>query len=219
MSQAQVVLLHGLARSANSLIPMELALKKAKYLVLNQSYPSTEHCIDSLTTEHVWPKIAARFDTAKPIHFITHSMGGIIVRNLAAKIPDLTIGRVVMLAPPNHGSEIVDKLGNWWLFQQLNGPAGSELSTDASSVPNQLNQLGQVDFETGVIAGDKSVNSLFAKLFKGKNDGKVSVKSTQVEGMTDFLCVDASHTFIMMRPAVIKQCLHFLQKGRFVHQS
>jgi len=122
------------------------------------------------------------------------------------------LGRTVMLAPPNQGSEVVDKLGNWKLFYTLNGPAGLQLGTGSNSVPNQL---GPVDFQLGVIAGSKTVNPLLSRLIPGDNDGKVSVSRTQVAGMKDFIVMPYSHTFIMRHKEVIEQALHFIQQGSF----
>jgi len=120
---------------------------------------------------------------------------------------------VNVLAPPNKGSEIVDRLGNWRLFYLLNGPAGLQLGTEPDSLPNRL---GSVNFEAGVIAGDKTANPLLSLLFPEANDGKVAVSRTHVDGMCDFIVLPYSHTFIMRRDQVIRQALHFIQQGRFV---
>ncbi len=210
----QVVLLHGLARSSTSLIAMELALKHEGFKTLNISYPSTKHEIGLLTKQHILPKIEANFDLDQDVHFVTHSMGGIITRYIAQHLLKIKIGRVVMLSPPNHGSEIVDKLGTWWLFEFLHGPAGMQLSTAEESLPNQL---GQVDFELGVITGEKTLNPLLSTLIEGKNDGKVSVESAKIDGMKAFVVLDASHTFIMMNIEAIQYTLSFLSHGDFDH--
>jgi len=117
-----------------------------------------------------------------------------------------------MLAPPNQGSEVVDKLGGWKLFYYLNGPAGLQLGTGNNSVPNRL---GPVNFQLGVIAGSKAVNPFLSRLIPDVNDGKVSVSRAQVEGMKDFIVVPYSHSFIMRHEAVIEQALHFIQQGCF----
>lgn len=208
----QVVLLHGLARSAKSMNKMAGFLTKQGFVVCNVDYPSTDYPIETLAAEHVWPAIQDCMATQRPINFVTHSMGGILLRELAASQPDLKIGRAVMLSPPNHGSEVVDKLGDWKLFQILNGPAGSQLGTSASSKPNSL---GAADFEVGVITGNRSVNWILSSLIDGDDDGKVSVKSAELEGMSSFLIMKATHPFIMRKKAVMKQVLHFLHYGQF----
>ncbi len=150
------------------------------------------------------------------IHFVTHSMGGIVLRQMFEEyLPD-NLGRVVMLSPPNQGSEIVDSFRDRWLFKAINGPAGTELGTERDSLPNRL---GPVRWPTGVIAGNRPglCDLWFARFIPGESDGKVAVKRTMVEGMSDFLVVPAGHCFIMNNREVIRQTLFFLRNGRFDH--
>jgi triacylglycerol lipase len=212
-----VVLLHGLARSPNSMSALARSLESAGYRVCNISYPSRKHSIEKLATEFVAPGIRMCIsDTTRPVHFVTHSLGGIIVRQLAASIPDLCIGRVVMLSPPNHGSEIVDKLGKLSLFRMINGPAGLELGTHSRSVPQSL---GEPNFQLGVVTGNRSINLLLSRLIPGEDDGKVSLASAKLAAMKDFVVIRSSHPFIMKNKQAIAQSLHFLQDGTFVHPA
>lgn len=209
----QVVLLHGLARSAGSMHSMADYLQENGNSVCNIEYPSRHHVIETLTADYVLPAIHDCFNEGK-IHFVTHSLGGIIVRQIAAKHSHIQIGRVVMLAPPNQGSEVVDKLGNFGLFNWLNGPAGQQLGTDANALPNRL---GPADFELGVIAGNRSINLILSALIPGPDDGKVAVRRAGLEGMRDFLVVEQTHPLIMHNDLVQHQTLHFLQTGSFQH--
>lgn len=225
-----VVLLHGLARSSSSMNKMEKALTHAGYAVCNISYPSTEHIISILAERHIVSSINRCISeleeptgklAEESIHFVTHSMGGILVRYLAKfqsapfdpqlKIP--RFGRVVMLSPPNNGSEVVDKLGEFWLFDLLNGPAGQELGTDSESVPRTL---GPADFEVGIVTGRRTINFFLSLMIEGKDDGKVSIENAKLEGMADFLVLPATHPFIMKNNEAISQTIHFLQEGRFL---
>jgi pimeloyl-ACP methyl ester carboxylesterase len=208
-----VVVLHGLARSSASMSHMVRALEKAGYHVCNVSYPSREHSIEVLTTQFVAPAVRACLSNKTyKAHFVTHSMGGVIVRQLAKSATDLKIARVVMLSPPNHGSEVVDKLGELSLFRAINGPAGLQLATREDSVPRSL---GAASFDVGIITGSRTINPFLSLLIPGEDDGKVSIESAKLEGMTGFCVMPASHPFIMKNKSVIEQTLAFLAKGRF----
>jgi pimeloyl-ACP methyl ester carboxylesterase len=208
-----VVLLHGLARTSSSMAPLSQALTKAGYRVVNVDYPSREKPIEELAPL----AIGSGLEGCRPdsrIHFVTHSLGGILVRYYLANNDVAKLGRVVMIAPPNQGSEVVDNLGNIPGFTEFNGPAGAQLGTGINSVPLSL---GPVDYEVGIIAGTESVNIILSQYLPNPDDGKVSVASTRVEGMQDFIKVPYSHPFIMRAPLVIKQTQAFLTRGKFDH--
>jgi len=207
----QVVLLHGLARTSRSMARLEKYLSVRGYRVVNIDYPSRKHRIDELA-KMVRQEVVANTTNGEKIHFITHSMGGIILRTIQQNDPLPNLGRVVMLSPPNQGSEVVDALGNLSLFGFINGPAGREIGTDEQSVPRQL---GKIDFELGVITGDRSINWINSLLIPGKDDGKVSIERARIEGMADFRVEHVSHPFIMKDEKVMKECLHFLRNGFF----
>ncbi|MBV7263887.1 alpha/beta fold hydrolase [Photobacterium sp. WH24] len=207
-----VILLHGLARTANAMDTMTKALELAGYQTVNMDYPSTTASIESLAAS-VIPAALSQCQHIEPVHFVTHSMGGILVRQYLSANRIAGLGRVVMLAPPNKGSEIVDAMRDFTLYQWIYGPAGQQLGTDKASVPNTL---GPVQFELGVIAGNYSISLLTSWLLPLPHDGKVSVVSTQVEGMQSHLVLPVSHTFIMNNHEVIAQTMAFLRQGRFI---
>jgi len=208
-----VILLHGLCRTSASMSEMATALVEAGYYVENVDYSSRTASIEKLSDVAIDRALAdPKMQSCSRIHFVTHSLGGILVRSYFRRHDSGKLGRVVMLGPPNQGSEVVDKLGGWWLFRKLNGPAGSELGTGPDSTPNML---GPVDFELGVIAGDRSINWINSLMINGKNDGKVSVERTRVAGMKELLVVHVAHPFLMRNKAVIGYTLSFLKCGYF----
>lgn len=204
-----VVLLHGLARGPASMAPLARALRDAGYPVCNVAYPSRRGAIATLARDHVAPALRRCFPGyAGPLHFVTHSLGGLVVRELAAS-GQVRAGRVVMLGPPNHGSEVVAVLGDQWWYRQGAGPAGQELrprADDAGAPP---------PFELGVIAGNRSLNPVLSRWLPGPDDGKVTVASARLAGMRDFLVLPVSHPLLMRDREVQRQTLHFLAQGRF----
>ncbi len=193
-------------------------LATAGYDPCNKSYPSRKYPIGKLASDFVLPAIKKCFggEGMYPLHFVTHSLGGIVVRQLAASKAQINIGRVVMLAPPNGGSEVVDTLSEYALFDTVNGPAGRELSTSENSLPKSF---GPAPFEVGIITGNRTVNPLLSKMIEGENDGRVSIENAKLEGMADFLVLPASHPFIMLNKTVVEQAIHFLKHGKFKNLS
>lgn len=206
-----VVLLHGLSRTSGSMKGMERYLESEGFLCLNVGYKSRSSSIEELAS-YVREAVLEGTKDWERIHFVTHSMGGIVLRQIQRSEPLSRLGRVVMLAPPNQGSEVVDRIGETWCFKAWNGPAGCQLGTANDGF---VASLGPVDFELGVIAGSRKSRSLFDGCFEGEHDGKVAVERARVEGMKEFLVVTSGHTFIMGKHEVRKATLCFLKSGRF----
>lgn len=210
-----VVLLHGLGRGPGSMRLLEHSLRREGYEVLNIGYPSQRAPIGRLAEDALGPVFAAAPAGAR-IHVVTHSLGGVLVRQyLGAHERPASLGRIVMLAPPNGGSEVVDALEGWRLYRWINGPAGMDLGTSPKHAPALLGPLPS-GVEVGVIAGDFSWNPLFSALIPGADDGKVSVLRTHVAGERDHVTVPYSHTWLMNRAETRRQVAAFLRDGRFL---
>lgn len=209
-----VVLVHGLGRTRVSMTLLGSRIGAAGYRVVNIGYPSTREPM-----ERVVELLKADLDECcgelETLHFVTHSMGGIVVRRFLAKYSPEHQGRVVMLSPPSQGSEIVDTFGDSPLRRLLLGPSGSRLGTDSLSIPNRL---GPAEFELGIIAGNRTLNPITSWLIPGPDDGKVAVDRARVEG-AEFLVVPYSHTFIMNRQEVADEVVSFLRSGKFTREE
>jgi triacylglycerol lipase len=209
-----VVLLHGLGRTSASMDTMYDALREAGFLAVNVDYPSRDYPIAKLAQMAVTEGLEGcrAMPDATKIDFVTHSLGGILVRQYLSGTAIPELGRVVMLAPPNQGSEVADELAGMPGYDWFAGPAGKQLGKGQESVPLAL---GPADFELGVIAGDRSIDPVGSAILDDPDDGKVSVADTRLEGMDDFVVVAHSHAFIMSMSDTIELTIRFLETGHF----
>lgn len=209
-----VVLLHGLARTAMSMNPMQRALIDAGFETANIDYASRDNTVEELA-ENVIPEgleACRAKSSVGHIHFVTHSLGGILLRQYLSMHPISDLGRVVMLGPPNQGSAAVDELREVPGFDWLNGPAGLQLGKGEDSVPLKL---GPATFELGVIAGNRTIDPITSSVLENPDDGRVSVEDTKLDGMTDFVVVEHSHAFMMRMRRPIDLTIRFLNSGSF----
>ncbi len=206
-----VVTLHGLGRTRLSMALLAGRLEDAGYAVHNLGYPSRSRPIEALATVVGEGFAACRRDGDRPVHFVTHSLGGILVRAWLQRGLPADLGRVVMLAPPNHGSAVAERARDAPWFRWFTGPAGQALGTGEDALPGRLAPL---PVEIGIIAGT-AVYPVFSAWIPGPDDGLVAVASTRLAGMRDFLVVAHGHTFIMNSRDVARQTIAFLRNGAF----
>lgn len=206
-----VILLHGLVRTDRSMLKMEEALVEEGYHVINRSYPSRDHPIKTLATLAITPALES-CSAHGPVNFVTHSLGGILVRQYLSTHNIRALKRVVMLGPPNQGSEAVDQLGDLPGFHYVFGEAGLQLGTGPLSTPNRL---GSAHFDVGIIAGTRSINGPLSMLIPGADDGAVALARTHLTGMNDHMAMPVTHSFMMQNKAVIAQVIFYLEHGHF----
>lgn len=213
-----VVMIHGMWRTHNSFTKLATQLRSQGYFVVNESYQTNRYSIRTVANRDVqrWVKQCRRLH-ARRIHFVTHSIGGLVVREYLSHHRVPKGSRVVMLAPPNHGSVLADRMTHVPGYGAVMGPMGAQLRTGKTSYSAKLPQRLGVD--VGVITGDRTFNPFASYRLGGPNDGKVSVLSARLAGMKDFLVVHSTHTFIMRSPRVIRNVTHFLRYGRFIHRK
>lgn len=208
-----VVLLHGIGLRAWTMRRIETALQADGYRTLNLSYPSRRMPIEEIAGTWLPAQLAQHGANRAPrLHFVTHSMGSLVLRKFLADARPDNLGRVVMLGPPNQGSAAADVARGNALLRLFLGDNLGRLGTGGDAV---VRTLGPADFEVGIIAGNASLNPLFGRALGGPHDGVVSVASARLEGMRDFLVVPHSHTVMLWRTAVADQVRAFLRDGKF----
>lgn len=213
-----VVLLHGILRSKTDMLFLTKFFEKRGYKTLNILYPSREQRLEGLS-DFVHNKIITcpHYSENTTINFVTHSMGGLITRYYIAREKPKNLGKVVMLGPPNTGSEFADWLSETEIlapiFKTVFGPASQQLKTDYEHID------GDITYPLGVIAGNMSINPLAPWVLDGEHDGIVPVERTKIEGMKDHIVMAATHSFMMFNTDVMKQALHFLQNEVFDHAA
>lgn len=212
-----VVLLHGIGMQGYVMKRIQHALTTDGYRVVNVSYPSRELPFEQLAGEYLPAQLQEHGVARAPhLHFITHSMGSLIVRKLIHDARPANLGRVVMIGPPNHGSTAADEADEFALLRKYMGENLGRLGTGENSIAGTL---GPADFDLGIIAGNTTSVTIFGRVLSGQNDGAVTVESARLEGMHDFIVVPYSHTAMLWRDEVVQQALTYLREGKFTHEG
>jgi hypothetical protein len=210
-SPHMVIVVHGILRSKDMLSKMVNRLQKAGYEARAINYPSTRGTI----ADHArrLELLISRLEDVDTLSLVTHSMGGIIVRKMFDENyswpASINRGRLVMIAPPNHGSEVAKRLDDIPLYGLITGKSGRELKTD------KIKSLPIPELEFGIIAGKVDGGINFRHLISEENDGTVSVNTTRLEKATDFILLKGSHNSLPRQDDVIDKTINFLKTGSF----
>jgi len=209
---ADVVLLHGLARGPWSMALLGRRLAKAGFRVHNLSYPSRPESLDEAVQALRQAVDRRRLAESEGLNWVTYSLGGLVARSYLARFRPEGRDRMVMMAPPNQGTPIVDSIGHFRVFRLAFGELATQLGTASDSVPSRLEALRA---ETGVIAGNRWINPVGGWLLDEDHDGTVTVDGTRLPGLADHLVLPHTHSFMMNAPRVAAEATHFLRHGRF----
>ena len=215
-----VILLHGLNRSSYSLSAMESHLKEAGYATVNFTYASSRKNVVSHAAA-LKTVIDGLGQDVTDIHFVAHSLGNIVIRRYLFETAeqadgvqgDPRIRRIVMLGPPNQGSEMAAAIKNNLIFRTVAGSCGDEL---ASGWKDLEAKLATPNVEFGIIAGAQDDESLSNPFVAGNDDLTVSVEETKLLGATDFLMAPLVHGTMMNQPSVLEATARFFKEGYFV---
>jgi hypothetical protein len=205
-----VLLIHGLGRAKESFAGLETALRDAGYQANSVNYPSTRRGLAAHADQ--LEVLLNRLEGVERVSFVTHSLGALVLRELLARDSSwrarIEPGRAVLIAPPNQGSAIADRLRDFAPYQWLLG-AGGQAATSEAAAP-----LPAPPIPFAIIAGGRGDGTGYNPLLEGDDDGLVTVQETRLDGATGFLVVDAVHTVVMNHPQTIAAALSFLEDGR-----
>jgi pimeloyl-ACP methyl ester carboxylesterase len=211
-SPALTILVHGLWQSGLELFVMRRRLQADGTMrAVFFSYPTT---VGSMSN-HVRRLIeCARAHKSERLHFVGHSLGGLVILRALQVTDDLPPGRAVLLGAPVQGSRTAQSLARIPIVRTLLGGALREECVDWS--PREWSGRREV----GVIAGSMGygVGRLFANLDQ-VHDGTVLVEETRLPGAKDHIVVNATHTGLLVSAEVAEQTRHFLEHGNFSRQD
>jgi triacylglycerol lipase len=213
MAAECVVLIHGFGRSSFSLSKIKNRLEDNGYKTILPDYPSRKYNIEQLTNDYVIPIIEQEAKNCSKLHFVGYSMGGIITRFIITKKRPANLGKVVFLAAPNSGAEVIESFNKYSWFRRIFGPAIDDITPNASFI-NNLPKY--VDYEAGVIAGRLSANPITSLLIlEGEDDGTVSVESTKIDGMKEHIILNSTHSTLLNSEIAAEQIENFISNGNF----
>ncbi len=211
-ASSAVILLHGIQGTSKDMSNITDTLHARGYKTFNLNYPSTSYRIEELSDNFLGPQfldIATRNDT---IHFVAHSMGAIIIRYFLQRHPDFLAGKIVMIGPPNNGSELTEAFHDLKFYQKRYGPAGAQIGLEMET---ELKLPHTLPPNTGIIAGTRTMFFVFSWILPGEDDGKVTHKNMKLDGYSDFITVPYHHDQITYKKKVCNLVHKFIKTGKF----
>ncbi|MDY0315302.1 MAG: putative lipase [Bacteroidales bacterium] len=210
----KVYLLHGYGSPKTIMNKIKKDLEKSDFIVENYAYPAFYVDLDSLGKNLYLDILEDNYDS---VSFVTHSMGGLVVRNmLKYSGTDLSfpkIFRIVMIAPPNRGADIADFFKNTKLIKKMLGPNVEKMTTDSTSYANQLPI--PINTELGIIVGESKYKAGYNWFIGRKNDGLLIPERVFLGNEKDVAICNYSHLGVVKNKKPRKLVLEFLKHGNF----
>ena len=228
-----VVLLHGLLNRPVMMKWFEVELKQEGYNVVNWGYPSRSKTVEEDARD--LDSALAKIKETDTLHFVGFSLGGLIARyylthypparegpvsnatGMSGVRPPKHMGRLVLIGPPNHGSERIEQLYPYGWFRKIWGST----TTWQLRASNKefFNECGIPACPFGIIAGGKGDDEGYSSVLPGDDDGAVSVESAKLPGAVDFILLHHRHTFLLFGRDTVKNTVAFLNRGKFIHDQ
>ncbi len=213
-----VICVHGLFDTGLVMRPMARYFARLGYDVHIITYSSTrdtvEHHIQAFEQSMKQLNISKQ---NRPVHFVAHSMGGIIVRGYLNNLKETDgIGRIVTIATPHKGSPVADALSPYAIPEMIVVPV-HDLKTEGPTAAVHMENPA-LRFETGTIAGGTGRVNGFNPDIGEDNDGVVPFSSSHLKGEKDSIRLPYTHSLIHQRKATFEQAANFIMHGKFIHE-
>lgn len=207
-----IIFIHGMGRKHHSFRKLQKEAKRRGYITYNQTYSSTKQKVEYSSKQYIEKALdSLKVHAPTKVHFVTHSLGGILIRYYLSHYTIKNLGAIAMLAPPNQGSHITERYKNLFWYKTATGVAGQQLGISNNQL---LKSLKPINTKLLIIAGSRSSDPWFNSVFDEPHDGKVSVRATKLAEPHKHITVDAGHTFIMNNAEVQKHIFEFLSNAK-----
>jgi hypothetical protein len=213
----KIYLIHGFGGFQFTMNKIEKSIKNERYQTVNYGYKSFND-LDTIGKQLYLQIKNSNVDT---ISFVTHSMGALLVRSMLQYSANdkyfPKIFRIIMIAPPNRGTEIADFYSSFGIVNYFFGQNVKYMKTDSDSYANRLPK--PYDSEIGIIAGIRGKKHGYNLFLNGDNDGGIKPEKTKIGIEKDYITVIGQHNFLLMKKYVSKLVIEFLKYGSFISKQ